>query len=103
MDIQRKKGLLDVCVLAVLKRGPSYGYKIVDDVSACIDMSESTLYPILKRLETNGSVTTETEEHSGRLRRYYHITDVGREKVKEFLSESEEMKRIYSFIEGEQQ
>lgn len=66
MDIQRKKGLLDVCVLAVLRRGPSYGYKIIGEVSSCIEVSESTLYPILKRLEANGYVTTDTQEHGGR-------------------------------------
>lgn len=66
MDIQRKKGLLDICVLSVLSREPSYGYKIVGDVSACIDISESTLYPILKRLESAGCLTTFTQEHNGR-------------------------------------
>ena len=76
MDIQRKKGLLDVCVLAVLRRGPSYGYKIIGEVSSCIEVSESTLYPILKRLEANGAVTTDTQEHGGRIRKYFYITDV---------------------------
>ena len=99
MDVQRKKGLLDVCVLAVLQRGPSYGYRIVRDVSACIAVSESTLYPILRRLEANGSVTTETQEHNGRTRRYYAITDMGRARIRTFLNEWEEVKRIYSFIE----
>ena len=100
MDVQRKKGLLDICVLAVLQRGPSYGYRIVRDVSACIAMSESTLYPILRRLEANGFVTTETQEHNGRTRRYYAITDTGHARIQAFLSEWEEVKRIYSFIEG---
>ena len=78
MDIQRKKGLLDVCVLAVLRRGPSYGYKIIGEVSSCIEVSESTLYPILKRLEANGYVTTDTTERCNGLqrlqcpRRYQH-------------------------------
>ena len=54
MDTHRKKGVLDVCVLAVLAGGPSYGYKIVSDVSRCIEISESTLYPILRRLEAQG-------------------------------------------------
>lgn len=67
VDIQRKKGLLDICVLSVLSREPSYGYKIVGDVSACIDISESTLYPILKRLESAGCLTTFTQEHNGRM------------------------------------
>lgn len=100
MDVQRKKGLLDVCVLAVLQRGPSYGYRIVRDVSACIAVSESTLYPILRRLEANGLVTTCTQEHNGRTRKYYEITDPGRTRITAFLDEWEEVKHIYAFIKG---
>lgn len=100
MDVQRKKGLLDVCVLAVLQRGPSYGYRIVRDVSACIAVSESTLYPILRRLEANGLVTTDTQEHNGRTRKYYEITDPGRARIQVFLDEWEEVKHIYAFIKG---
>lgn len=102
MDVQRKKGLLDVCVLAVLQRSPSYGYRIVRDVSACIAVSESTLYPILRRLEANGLVTTYTQEHSGRTRKYYSITEAGRARIGAFLDEWEEVKRIYAFIKGEE-
>ena len=54
VDIQLKKGLLEVCVLSALSRGDSYGYRIIGDVSSCIEISESTLYPILKRLEGSG-------------------------------------------------
>lgn len=99
MDIQRKKGLLDICVLAVLCKGPSYGYIIMDEVSKCIEISESTLYPILKRLENAGSLVTYKQEHNGRTRKYYELTEVGREKIREFLGEWDEMKRIYKFIE----
>lgn len=102
MDVQRKKGLLDVCVLAVLRREPSYGYKIVRDVSACIEMSESTLYPILRRLETGGFVTTYTQAHGGRQRKYYRITEAGCTRIEAFLGEWEEVRRIYAFIKGEQ-
>lgn len=102
MDVQRKKGLLDVCVLAVLRRGPSYGYQIVRDVSAYIPVSESTLYPILRRLEAGGLVTTYTQEHSGRTRKYYRITDAGQARIAAFLDEWDEVKRIYSFIKGEE-
>lgn len=101
LDTQRKKGLLDVCVLAVLRREPSYGYKIIGDVSACIEMSESTLYPILRRLEAGGFVTTYTQQHSGRMRKYYQITETGQQRIDAFLDEWEEVKHIYSFIEGE--
>ena len=100
MDTQRKKGVLDVCVLAVLARGPSYGYKIVGDVSQCIAISESTLYPILRRLEASGCVTTQSQEHNGRTRKYYALTDAGRKRITEFLSEWQEMQKIYRFIEN---
>ena len=100
MDIQRKKGLLDICVLSVLSREPSYGYKIVGDVSACIDISESTLYPILKRLESAGCLTTFSQEHNGRMPKYYRITETGLERIRGFLDEWEEMRRVYAFIES---
>ena len=100
MDVQRKKGLLDVCVLAVLQRGPSYGYQIVRDVSACIAVSESTLYPILRRLEANRLVTTYTQEHRGRTRKYYQTTEAGRARIGTFLGEWEEVKQIYAFVKG---
>ena len=100
MDIQMKKGLLDVCVLALLKRGDSYGYQIVSDLSAVIEISESTLYPILKRLETTGLLVTYTREHGGRLRRYYRITRAGLRRVEDFALEWREMEKINAFIQG---
>ena len=100
MDTQRKKGLLEICVLAVLQREPSYGYKIIGDITPCIDISESTLYPILKRLETAGCLITFTQEHNGRLRKYYRITEAGRDRIAEFLREWQDVMRIYAFIEG---
>ena len=69
MDTQLKRGILDVCVLTVLRRGDSYGYRLVRDVGEMIAISESTLYPILKRLEANGQVTVYSVEHNGRLRK----------------------------------
>ena len=101
MDIQLKKGLLDICVLTVLKRGDSYGYQIVKDVSGYVETSESTLYPILKRLEANGSLTTYSVEHQGRLRKYYQITGNGKEKIQEFLVEWKQVEKIYQFIKEE--
>lgn len=99
MDTQRKKGLLDICVLAILSRGPSYGYLIIGEVAGCIEISESTLYPILKRLEQSGSLRTYKQEHNGRTRKYYEITETGRRKIRDFLDEWEEMQSIYHFIE----
>ncbi|MCI1982233.1 MAG: PadR family transcriptional regulator [Oscillospiraceae bacterium] len=98
MDTQMKKGLLDVCVLAVIAHSDSYGYQIIRDVSPCVKISESTLYPILKRLETGGCLTTYSVAHSGRLRKYYRITPLGRERLSAFRREWEEMVRIHDFI-----
>jgi PadR family transcriptional regulator PadR len=99
MDSQRKKGVLEICVLAALKRGPSYGYHIVSTIAPYIAVAESTLYPILRRLEANGCVSTYTQEYNGRMRKYYRMEQPGLEKVKAFLAEWEEMKKIYTFIE----
>ena len=98
MDAQLKKGLLEVCVLSVLRGGESYGYKIISDVAPYIEISESTLYPILKRLEAAGAVTTHSREYNGRLRKYYKITDKGLQKIDEFIENAREFERIYQFI-----
>ena len=100
MDAQYKKGILEACVLAIIKKEPSYGYKIVGDVSACIEVSESTLYPILRRLEAGGSLSTYTNEHNGRLRKYYQITPLGEMKIAEFLESWKQLKEVYDFIRG---
>ena len=101
MDIQLKRGLLDVCVLAAIKNEDSYGYKIIKDVKPYIELSESTLYTILKRLETANMLTVRTAEHSGRLRKYYHITDEGLKRIEEFKDEWKEILSIYKFIATE--
>ena len=101
MDSQMKKGLLDVCVLALLARGDSYGYELISKISELIDVSESTLYPILKRLEGFGQLVTYSREYNGRLRRYYRITPEGKKRLKEFDEEWREMQRINAFVHGE--
>lgn len=98
MEVQLKKGLLDTVLLASLAKEDSYGYRIVQEVSQVIPISESTLYPILRRLENTGSLRTYSIEYSGRLRKYYSITDTGRKKVKEFLNEWHELSNVYNFI-----
>ena len=100
MDIQLKKGILDVCVLAAIESGESYGYKIISDLDGIIEISESTLYPILKRLESGGFVTTRTAEYSGRLRRYYKITALGRKKLADGRKDLQEINAIYEKIFG---
>ena len=87
MDIQLKRGMLDVCVLAAIKNEDSYGYKIIKDLKPYIELSESTLYTILKRLEASNMLTVHTAEHGGRLRKYYHIEEKGREFYLELLEE----------------
>ena len=66
MEIQLKRGLLDVCVLAAIKNEDSYGYQIIKDISPYVEISESTLYPILRRLETSELLTVRSAEHNGR-------------------------------------
>ena len=101
MDIQLKKGVLDICVLSALERGESYGYKIIDDLRNVVEISESTLYPILKRLEAAGFLTTRSSEFSGRLRRYYKITQSGLIRLHEGRRDLQEINVIYKKIFGE--
>ena len=101
MDIQLKRGLLDVCVLAAIKSEDSYGYKIIKDMKPYIELSESTLYTILKRLETANMLTVHTSEHDGRLRKYYHITDEGLKRIEDFKIEWKEILSIYQFVTKE--
>ncbi|MBE7066637.1 MAG: PadR family transcriptional regulator [Ruminococcaceae bacterium] len=101
MDIQLKRGLLDVCVLAAIKNEDSYGYQIIKDVSPYVEISESTLYPILRRLEASNLLTVRTAEHNGRLRKYYRITQSGLERIEAFKEEWKEIMSIYSFVTKE--
>ena len=101
MDIQLKRGLLDVCVLAAIKDEDSYGYKIIKDLKPYIALSESTLYTILKRLEVANMLTIRTEEYDGRLRKYYHITNLGIRRIEEFKQEWAEVMSIYQFVTKE--
>lgn len=98
MDIQLKRGLLDVCVLAAIKNEDSYGYQIIKDMKPYIELSESTLYTILKRLEAGNMLTVRTAEHGGRLRKYYRITDAGRNRIEDFKEEWKEILSIYRFV-----
>ena len=102
MDIQMKRGLLDVCVLAAIKNEDSYGYQIIKDIKPYIDISESTLYPILRRLETANLLTVRSAEHNGRLRKYYHIEEAGLKRIEDFKEEWKEMMFIYSFVAREE-
>nr|MBQ8890443.1 PadR family transcriptional regulator [Clostridia bacterium] len=98
MDAQLKKGLIEICVLCSIEKEESYGYKIISDLAPYIEVSESTLYPILRRLESSGAVTTHTEEYNGRLRKYFKITPMGRRKISEFKVTLREIEKIGRFI-----
>ena len=103
MDVQMKRGLLDVCVLAAIQSEDSYGYQIIKDIRPYVDVSESTLYPILRRLEEGRLLTVRSVEHNGRLRKYYHITDAGKARIEDFKRDWKEMESIYRFITKEGQ
>lgn len=102
MDIQLKRGLLDVCVLTAIRNEDSYGYKILKDMKPCIELSESTLYTILKRLEAVDMLTVRTAEHGGRLRKYYRITPRGLQRIEEFKKDWEELVTVYRFVTEEE-
>ncbi len=102
MDIQLKRGLLDVCVLAAIRNKDSYGYQIIKDMKPYVELSESTLYPILRRLENAELLTVRSAEHNGRLRKYYRITPPGLQRIEDFKEEWNEIMSIYRFITREE-
>ncbi len=102
MDMQMKRGLLDVCVLAAIRDHDSYGYQMIKDMKPYVSVSESTLYPILRRLEAAKLLTVRSVEHEGRLRKYYHITEAGKQRINAFAEEWKELLSIYRFVVREE-
>ena len=102
MESQLKRGLIEICVLAAIRKQDSYGYQIIKDISPYLSISESTLYPILKRLESNGNLTVYSIEHNGLLRKYYQITQAGLGKIEDFKQEWSKLQKAYDFITGEE-
>ena len=98
MDSQMKKGMMEACILAVLSRSDSYGYQLIKDMEPIMRLSESTLYPVLRRLEAAGCLTVYSVEHNSRLRKYYAITEDGRKRIADFLAEWADVKKVYDFI-----
>lgn len=98
MDIQLKRGLLDICVLSAIKDQESYGYQIIKDMKSYVALSESTLYPILRRLEKANLLIVRSVPHNGRLRKYYRITPLGLQRIQDFKQEWEEILAIYHFV-----
>lgn len=99
MNVQLKRGITDICVLATLKDEDSYGYKIISDLKDVIELSESTLYPVLKRLEQQECLTTYSKDYNGRLRKYYRITQLGTIRIAEFMDEWKELVKVGNFIQ----
>ena len=98
MDVQLKRGLLEVCVLSAIRGEATYGYRIIKELSPVVEITESTLYPILRRLEAAGSLSVESAEHNGRLRKYYRLTAAGEARIRDFFLDWEEMDRIHTYI-----
>lgn len=92
MSFQLGSSLLDACVLAVLTREDAYGYILTQQVKEVMNISESTLYPVLRRLQKDGYLITYDQAFQGRNRRYYQITTSGRAKYKEYICEWDEYK-----------
>ncbi len=98
MEAQLKRGLVEVCILALLSRGDSYGYQLIKDIGPILELSESTLYPVLRRLEAAECLSVYSVEHNSRLRKYYVITDAGRQRIADFMQEWADVKKVYDFI-----
>ncbi len=92
MAFQLGSALMDACVLAVLNKGDTYGYVLTQQVREIMDISESTLYPVLRRLQKDGCLETYDQSFQGRNRRYYKVTEKGKEKYEEYIKEWEEYK-----------
>lgn len=92
MVFQLGAALLDACVLAVLEEGETYGYILTQNVRGMIDVSESSIYPVLRRLKKDGCLSVSDRPFQGRNRRYYSITEQGREKLKQYAEDWEQYK-----------
>jgi PadR family transcriptional regulator PadR len=102
MDAQLKRGFLEVGVLAAIRRRDSYGYQIIKDVPPNLGLTESTLYPLLKRLESTGCITVYSVEYNGRLRKYYRVTQEGVARITDFLTEFDDIVTIYEYVKEAQ-
>ena len=101
MEAPLKRGLIDICVLAALRDEDSSGYRIIKTVKPYIEISESTLYPVLRRLEEAKLLSVRSVEHNGRLRKYYHISQAGIDRLDAFSEEWKEISAIYHFVTKE--
>lgn len=102
MDAQLRKGLLEFCVLAAVRHKDSYGYQIIKDISDFVTISESTLYPILRRLERDGWLESYSVAYNNRLRKYFHITESGKCYLESFTQDKKEIIKMLDFITKQQ-
>lgn len=101
MAIQLGSVLLDACVLAVVMREDTYGYKLTQEVKQIMDVSESTLYPVLRRLQKDGYLRTYDKTFQGHNRRYYTVTEKGREQFQQFYDQWKRMRvKIDEVMDG---
>ena len=100
MTFQIAAPLLDACVLAILEKEDAYGYTLTAQVKEIVDISESTLYPVLRRLQKDNCLTTYDQPFQGRNRRYYQLTDIGKEKLVFYKKEWESYKNNIDTLLG---
>ena len=100
---QRGSALLEACVLAVLSRGDAYGYALTQQVGAVIEVSETALYPVLRRLQKDGCLVTYDQPYQGRNRRYYRMTQQGEERLRQFRGEWASYKAAIDSILSEEE
>ena len=87
MAFKIESSLLDACALAILHRGDTYGYEITQEMKKSITVSESTLYPVLRRLQQEHLCQTYDQPYQGRNRRYYRITEKGEEQLRDYMKQ----------------
>ncbi len=105
MNVQLKKGVLELCVLSVLSEKDCYGYELVNEISKNIKISDGTIYPILRRLTQEGYFTTYLQEsQEGPPRKYYKLTDLGHETKHKLTAEwFDFVKAVSSIVKEDKQ
>lgn len=98
MTFQLGSALLDACVLAIVDKEDAYGYSLTQQIQSVMDISESTLYPVLRRLQKANCLTTYDQPYQGRNRRYYQITEQGRIRLLELLKEWQQYKEMVDCV-----
>lgn len=102
MTYQLTAPLLDACVLGIVNKEDAYGYTLTQRAQLVVDISESTLYPVLRRLQKSGLLSTYDVPYQGRNRRYYSITDEGREALNYYRTEWVKYRDSINMLLGEE-